>query len=716
MQDGQGWRTRDTLVAGMMIGALSWAPQAVMAEQLQEETHVLEEMVVTSTGKSKLVDTPASISVVTATDLEQMGAKNVTEALERIPGVYNTTASNSSLSIRGTRSSMAGGPVILIDGVAQNYGNYRREELDIISVSQIERIEVLRSAGIAYGPGAARGVINIITKKNKDKKPVNGHIATSYGSWDTANVSAGVDGRLNRWDYLADVNHYRTDGYEEEELTRTAGLLKLGYNFSDRTRIGLRGNWVSLDNDTAYDLAKYQWQLDNYRRSIHFPKAENDPRLVWHNTKEQDSGIYAIDFAHNGPQLFVDGTLAYTHYNEVYFDTQDIYTSTSKARGDVDDRIQDTYTASLSGGYRLDFGALAYTPSVGLSVEDVDFTQRKSYPFDPLVSVASNRTTKAKADVDLAETITGFFWDNDLLLNERWGLKLGGRVDRVDMTFETKEPSRLNIEDTMWSWLVAPSYHFSPNANVYFSVGRNYWFPTPQYYYWAASYGSPNNRPEDLKPEESLTYEIGYKHHVSKALNIALTTYFMDTKDKFGGYYEGSSYMGQKNTGDAETYGVELELDGRPLSWLGYRVSGAWINAEWSSGTARIYEHPANTRVDANLDGYKVNGVPEFTSRIGLDFYPREGWKVSLDAITCGEYYLDYTNRLTYPSKTTFDASVSYSWDKYKVWILAKNIFDEDVERALNSDGELTRAYGDPNTSYYVLDGLYVEAGISVKF
>ncbi|MGE4559976.1 MAG: TonB-dependent receptor [Desulfobulbus sp.] len=700
----------------MAAWTVLWGPQQLAAEEIAGETHVLEEMVVTSTSKSKLVDTPASISVITAADLEQMGAKNIIEALERIPGVYNTTASASSISIRGTRSSMAGGPVILIDGVAQKYGNARREELDIIPVSQIERIEVLRSAGVAYGPGAARGVINIITKKGRGDKPVSGHLSTSYGSWDTANISGGLNGRYERWDYLADINYYTTDGYEEEETTRTASLLKLGYNLSDRTRIGVRANWINMDRDIAYDLYKYQWQLDHYRRSIHFPASPTDSDLRWNNREEKKSGLYALDFNHNGDRFFADGTLSYTRYDETYFNSKDIFTSSKTSRGSIDDREQDTYTASFSGGYRFDFGQLAYTPTVGLNVEDVDFTQREYYPYDPLLISAKNRADKAEADVDLAETTSGIFWDNDFLWNDRWGLKVGNRVDRVDMTFETKEPTRLDIDDTMWSWTVAPSYHFTPNANVYVSVSRNYWFPSPQYYYWAASYGSPNNRPEDLKPEESLTYEIGYKHHLSKAFNIALTGYYMETQDKFSGYYEGSDYMGQKNTGDAETYGIELELDGRPLSWLGYRISGAWIDAEWTGGEARIYEHPSNTRVVTDLDGYKVNGIPEFTSRIGLDFYPWEGWKASLDAITVGKYYLDYTNRLSYPSKTTFDASVSYSWDGYKVWLLAKNIFDEEVERAINSDGQLTGAGGDPETSYYVLDGFYIEAGLSFKF
>ena len=119
----KGKRQGQACITGLAALALLWTLQQVLAEQADTETHVLDEMVVTSTSKSKLVDTPASISVITAADLEQMGAKNITEALERIPGVYNTSSNNSSLSIRGTRSSMAGGPVILIDGVAQNLGS-----------------------------------------------------------------------------------------------------------------------------------------------------------------------------------------------------------------------------------------------------------------------------------------------------------------------------------------------------------------------------------------------------------------------------------------------------------------------------------------------------------------------------------------------------------------------------------------------------------------
>jgi hypothetical protein len=69
-----------------------------------------------------------------------------------------------------------------------------------------------------------------------------------------------------------------------------------------------------------------------------------------------------------------------------------------------------------------------------------------------------------------------------------------------------------------------------------------------------------------------------------------------------------------------------------------------------------------------------------------------------------------------YPSKTTVDASISYSWSHYKIWVLGKNIFDEEVERAINTDSELTGPGGDSETAYYVQDGAYVEAGLSLGF
>ena len=173
------------------------ASTQVAATDAENEETVLDDIVVTATSDIKVLDTPASISVITAKDLEAQGVRNIAEALTRIPGVFDDGSSNYYLSIRGTRSSSSGGPLVLIDGVPQDTGllgyNYR----ETIPVSEIERIEVLRSPGsTVFGADSARGVISIVTKKAKPGQAFSGQVSASAGSWNTFDESASISGGL----------------------------------------------------------------------------------------------------------------------------------------------------------------------------------------------------------------------------------------------------------------------------------------------------------------------------------------------------------------------------------------------------------------------------------------------------------------------------------------------------------------------------------------
>ncbi len=681
----------------------------LQAEKNGCATHVMDEIIVTSTTKSKMIDVPASISIITAEYLQKIGAKNIIEALERIPGVYNTSASRTSLSIRGTRSSMAGGPLVMVDGVAQKYGPYRNEELDIIPVSQIERIEIVRSAGIIAGLGAGRGVINIITKKGKTDKPVAFDFSSNYGSWQTHNLDAAISGSNAMWDYYGNYSRFNTDGYEDEDEERDSFLMRVGYRPSENTRIGFRGNWFIYDRE--FSDMKDAWELSNFRKSKHFPDGDWDGDLVWHAAKEQTSRLYAVEANHKLNNLFVDGGISYGKFEETYHDTKDIYTSSRTSRGDVDNSDQDTYSAFVSGGYSFSIDSIAYLLTLGVNFDDIDFRSRRIYPYD---TVGARST--AAYDIDIEETQVGLYWDNDLMFGDHWAIKIGSRMDWVELDYWDKTPLHFDSDDTLWSWSIAPAYHFGSNANVYLSVGRNYWFPTPKYFQWAASYDTEGNRPEDLEPEESLTYEIGYKHLFHRAFNVNATAYFMKQNDKFAGYYEDGDFKGMKNSGESETIGLEVQMDGRLLDWFGYRISGTYIDAEWQSGTQKVKDHPGNEDIVIDLEGHQVLGIPEITYQVGVDFYPTSALQCSINVNTFGEYYIDYLNRLKYPSKTTVNASISYTWKAYKFWILGKNIFDEEIEKPRNTDGELLSAGGMPATEYYVQDGVYVEAGISLRF
>lgn len=680
----------------------------VFAQGDECEIHELEEVVVTATHKMKMLDTPASISIITAKELEEMGAKSIAEALRKIPGVIDKSAKDDAIAIRGTQSSMAGGPVILIDGVPQKIGDYRYDQFSFIPVSQIERIEILRSAGIAYGPGSARGVINVITKKGKRDKPLKFDAAGSYGSWNTHNEHVNLYGGINQWDYFLNLANYSTEGYEEEDQDRRSALLKLGYNLSDQTRIGIRGNFIKHEHHTAYGLWKKKWQLENYRRDIHFPKSETDPTLVWHNEREQDVSTIALEFSQKDERLFLNAIASFTDYDEEYRDMHTKFTSPKRVY--FDDKDQGTYTFTFSAGYNLHFGIVNYTPCLGVNLEDIDFEQRRSYPNDP------NKNTD-RYDFDIEERQYGFLWDNDFLFGENWGLKIGGRMDRAKLEFEDKVPNKVDQDKTMYAWSGALCYYFSDKATVYVSSARNFWFPTPRYYAWAAERGGDLNRPEDLKPEKSLTYEVGYKHILHKAFNINLTGFSTKYKDKFASYYDTTgTWRGMKNIGGAEIRGLELEANGRVCPWFGYRLAGTYLKAEWTTGQMRVYEHPSNTKVIRDLAGYDIHGIPRYTYVVGLDLYPFKGFKCSIDINGYGSYNVDYLNRIEYGAKTTVDANISYTIKHWKFWLLGKNIFDEEIERVINPTGRLTGPSGEPDNAYYVQDGRYIEVGVSYHF
>ncbi len=674
----------------------------------------MDEVVVTSTNKAKAFDTPSSIAIITAKDLEDSGAKNIIEVLENIPGIINKTYNNEGIAIRGTQSSMAGGPVILIDGVPQKIGDTQYDSFGFIPVSQVERIEVLKSPGIVYGPGSARGVINIITKKG-EKENFSGNIKLSYGSWDTIDTNATISGNKHKFDYLINAGIFKTDGYEDEGVNKTSSLIKFGYKPNDYTRIGLRGNLILNDAEVARGREKNRWHIKHFRRKKQFPRSATDPRLVWYNKKDHTESVLGLEFSHDKDALFLNSNVSYTKYEANY---KSQYSINYKPKTVFhEDENQSTYAFNFSGGYNLSLDNFIYTPSFGVNMEQINFDQQRNYPFNP-----KKKTGKYIFDVN--ETMYGLFWDNDFLFKEKYGLKIGARIDQVNVEFEDKAATEIDQSETFIGWSIAPSYYFTTDANIYFQISKNFWMPTPAYYAWAASRGKKGgitiNTADSLKPEESLTYEIGYKHMVNKNIRFILTGFFIDYKDKFASVYHSNAAMtwgGMKNIGSAEMKGIELEADGRPCNFFGYRLSGTYLDAKWKSGQMKVYERPGNTKVLCDLDGYQIYGIPKYTATAGFDFYPMEKLKISADINYFGPHYADYTNKVKYSAKTTFDTKVTYTINNsWEVWLLGKNIFDQNIERVSNTTARINTATGAYANTYYVQDGAYFEAGLNYSF
>lgn len=686
-----------------------------VATEQKKET-VLEEIVVTTTRNMKVLDTPASISVITAKDLEEQGIKNIGDAIVRIPGIYDDGSGKYYFSIRGTRSSAAGGPLVLIDGVPQNIGMYNYNYFETIPVSDIERIEVLRSPGSAvFGADSAHGVISIVTKKGKKDQPLGFKAKASGGSWKTFNEDVTLSGGVDKWDYFLTGSRMDTDGYLHDAQRRSATRAKAGYNFSDHARLGI--NLGYNDNYWEYVRGKNKYALDNDRRAGEFKENPTAEKTLANET-DQNVSTCALDFSYKDAGLFLNSLAALTIVDEDYKKRDELHSSPKSVYNDA--RDQDRYKFDLSGGYNFGKGFFQYTPTLGFSMEKTSLEQRRDYYNDPAGKAASKR----KADVDCDQDNYGVFFQNQFLFGNHWELNAGVRQDHVEYDVKNKNGNSADTHHTNFSWSVAPAYHWNDRATTYVSAGKSYSYPAPYYYTASMENMNPENLPQNLKPESSLVYELGHKHSLAGWANINVTLFWMKYKDKFDVFYDDTQkYAGYKNTGDAEHKGIELEMDGRVCQWFGYRLSGTYMQAEWTSGRERVYTwETTQSRDFRNLDGYDLNRVPKYKYMVGLDFYPLQNLKFNIDVNGTGKYYVDYLNRIEYGERTTIDMGLRYELTNWSFWILGKNIFDKDVESTFNSSGRLNSSAGEIERNgkyanlYYPKNGQYFEVGITYHF
>lgn len=171
-----------------------------------EGVRKLDTVVVSATGvEQKIVDAPASITVITQEELASKPYITLLDALRNVEGVDvgETTdkLGQGTVSIRGMGSAYT---LILINGKRQNANgdmgpnNFGGGQFNHIPpLDTIERIEVIRGPmSTLYGADAMGGVINIITKKNVDKWSGSVTLGYTYQTGDVFGDNRTADASL----------------------------------------------------------------------------------------------------------------------------------------------------------------------------------------------------------------------------------------------------------------------------------------------------------------------------------------------------------------------------------------------------------------------------------------------------------------------------------------------------------------------------------------
>ncbi|HUR92598.1 MAG TPA: TonB-dependent receptor [Gemmatimonadaceae bacterium] len=130
----------------------------------------MQEVVITASRQpEKVIDAPASVSVVTREEIESRPSLSPTDHLRAVPGVDIIKGGlvQANIAARGFNGAFSGSLLMLQDNRFATVPSLRVNVPFLLTSTNedIERIEVvLGPAAALYGPGSANGVLHVITK------------------------------------------------------------------------------------------------------------------------------------------------------------------------------------------------------------------------------------------------------------------------------------------------------------------------------------------------------------------------------------------------------------------------------------------------------------------------------------------------------------------------------------------------------------------------
>jgi outer membrane receptor for ferrienterochelin and colicins len=243
--------------------------KSVTLRVILQQQPIESDQVVTSASRyaQKISELPVSAKVISFNDIEKKNISNLEDAMRYVPGVNMI---DDQISIRGSNgySRGAGTRVLLtLDGIPYYTGDTGDIIWEIVPVSEIERVEVVKGASSSlYGSSAIGGIVNVVTKEITSspvtyvKTSIGAYDKPAYSTWDWSNElrtnseltvlhsnkigDLGFTLSLSR---LEDMSYLQSGFY-----TRYIGFFKGNYNFSPSSSLTLYAN--SLNQHHGYFL------------------------------------------------------------------------------------------------------------------------------------------------------------------------------------------------------------------------------------------------------------------------------------------------------------------------------------------------------------------------------------------------------------------------------------------------------------------------------
>ena len=600
----------------------AYGEQAVALEESQSSVHQLPEILVTDTRlpsiQENILAVPAKVTVITAEDIQQAGARTVQEAVEKATGVvmYDSVgnAFEPTIDFRGFNGNPVPATSVFVDGVRVNDPEFNFVNFDLIPLETIERMEIIPGASAVYGKNAMGGVINILTKRGSEQRQMTGE--TAWGSFGRQRYTLNASGPVGKLDYYGSLSREREDGFRDgSDAKLWRGFGKVGYRPVDGTDL----------------VVSYSYIKDTLEQAGSLPRslAEDNPEA---NFTPGDFVDRENNFVRLTAKQIIPGGFTFTG-NGFYRQLQQesFLVSQPFLVGGMNSTSRNFVDTESSGGtfqltHELEAGDIRNVLSVGGEVTWNDFRNR-------LLSLSDFGPFNVRRKSE--EEVTGVFVQDTVHIFSDVVLVGGFRYDRNELDFrDLLDPS--NDGRKVYSRITPRgglTYFLTPSSSVYFSYSQGFRVPTNDELFAQGAFGSNPN----LNPVRSHNFELGLKSPISTWAELAMAVYQSNIRDEIFFTCLACDFSpgdGQnRNVPKTRRRGFELTLKVKPNEF----VDGV-VNYSYTEAQFRTSFNIESSRVVDVGDSFPL--VPKNRLSVTGTVHPAKGLSLSLSGLYVSTQFL----------------------------------------------------------------------------
>lgn len=634
-----------------------------------------------------LIETPQSISVISAEQLAAQGAGSLGEALRYTPGVQSELLGND---LRGYG--------IFIRGFNANSSSFYRDGLQLkgttysaflpLDVYGAERLEVMRGpASVLYGQNSPGGIMNYVTKRPTEE-PLH-EVELDVGTFDRYQGKFDLSGPVDEEGTVL----YRLTGLARDSDTQ------VDFVNDDRYFIAPAVTWRP-NGETSLTVLGY-YQHDDAGWGVQFLPTQGTikdspngdiPRHTF--TGEPDFDEYVLDqfsigylFEHEVDETFtVRQNARYAHLKS---HAQEVYgwglldDDTLNRFGDVTKSELSTVAVDNQLQAKFDTGPVAHTVLAGVDFQYYDLSDIGIFYevapldlYDPHYG-ADPFNGSVYDDTDATSRQVGIYAQEQAKLFDRLVIQLGGRYDfaRTEDT-DNLTDTKTTTSDEAFTGRAGLVYLFDNGLAPYASYSESF----------EPVLGSDANG-QPFKAEEGRQYEVGVKFQPAES-NSFITVSAFDLVKRNVLTQDPANAVAQVQTGEVRSRGVEVQsvasfdfgLDlTAAYTFLDAEITKSNVDGEKGNAPARVGKHSASLWADYT--------IPEGDLE-GLGF----GAGVRYVGPSAGDNQGD----LKVPGYTLADAALHYQWNDFRLAVNATNIFDTSY--VTSCSGENSCYYGERRT------------------